>query len=961
MDAILGEVTVRQRRKKLEEMTQGNGLSDAYTATLSRLKTQKGYKSVLGLKVLMWVVYSERPLRADELCHALGVEIGSSDLDPENIPALRTVVASCLGLITVEVSSSTVRLVHFTLQEYLSSDLALFPSPHSTIAEVCLTYLNSRFVRDLSPILESAPVETPLLEYASIYWGSHTRMGMTENVWILALKLLDRFHEHISAQLLLWYHWDDSKMAVFNPPEVHTRFAGLHGAAYLGIVEIVSALLEMEQFGVNETDWMGATALTWAAIKGNEEVVKALLEREDVNPDQEDTDYGRTPLLWAAAFGHERVVKILLEREDVDLNAVDNWDDDYDGETSLLLAAESGYEGVVRMLLEREDVNPNQACGVFGWTALWVAVNNGHEGVVKMLLEREDINPNQADTAFGETPLSLAANMGHERVLKMLLEREDINSDQADAIYGQTPLLWATKRGKEGAVKILLEREDVNPDQADTEYGGTPLLWAARSGHEGVVKMLLEREEVNPNRPDTEYGRTPLSWAAWNGNEGVVKMLLERDDLNPNQADTKDSRTPLWWAAGKCLERTLKMLLEREGVDPETGLPSLRGGWGDFWKAKWHLEDAGFDPEWGGFGCNRTPLSWAAREGHDGVVKVLLERKDVNPDQADTDGRTPLSWAAGNGQEGVAKMLLEREDANPNQADADGRTPLSWAAWGGHEGVVRMLLERESVNSDQADTEYGRTPLSWAAWRGREGIVKILLEREGVDPDQPDSEYGRTPLSWAAGIGREQAVKVLLEREDVDSNQTDTEYNRTPLSWAAWRGHEGVVKMLLGRGGALTMPDRDNQTSLSLALSEGHYGVAKIILDWEAVNFDTADRGGQAPIPPPVDHTPQVVVLDPKGPAHMSADNDPSTTPSRLSQPTSVVPLKSSHPQRKTSTHPITTRSILSPTIDRLFILSALICLFAFFLYILSSLLGVSFLRKYLSSEGSVQARSRRL
>ena len=87
-------------------MTQGNGLGDAYTATLGRLKAQKGNKSVLGLKVLMWVLYSERPLRTDELRHALGVEIGSADLDPENVPALRTLVASCLGLVTVEASRS---------------------------------------------------------------------------------------------------------------------------------------------------------------------------------------------------------------------------------------------------------------------------------------------------------------------------------------------------------------------------------------------------------------------------------------------------------------------------------------------------------------------------------------------------------------------------------------------------------------------------------------------------------------------------------------------------------------------------------------------------------------------------------------------------------------------------------------------------------------------------------------
>ena len=49
MDAILGEVTIRQRRKKLNEMTHGNGLSDVYTTTLTRLKAQKGYRSVLGL------------------------------------------------------------------------------------------------------------------------------------------------------------------------------------------------------------------------------------------------------------------------------------------------------------------------------------------------------------------------------------------------------------------------------------------------------------------------------------------------------------------------------------------------------------------------------------------------------------------------------------------------------------------------------------------------------------------------------------------------------------------------------------------------------------------------------------------------------------------------------------------------------------------------------------------------
>jgi len=185
-------------------MALGKGLSDAYRETLARMKEQKGNKSVLGLKVLKWVLYSERPLHALELCQALAVEMRSVDLGPKNVPLLWTLLSSCLGLVTVEATSSTVRLVHFSLKEHLLSNPTLFHSPHSPIAEVCLTYLNLGYIRNLSPILGSAPLIMPLLQYASVYWGKHARTGMTENAKILALSLLDRFDEHISAQLLYY-------------------------------------------------------------------------------------------------------------------------------------------------------------------------------------------------------------------------------------------------------------------------------------------------------------------------------------------------------------------------------------------------------------------------------------------------------------------------------------------------------------------------------------------------------------------------------------------------------------------------------------------------------------------------------------------------------------------------------------------------------------------------------------
>jgi len=529
IDAILAEVTIRARRNKLEEMTLGHGLSDAYMATLTRLKAQKGHKSVLGLKVLMWVLYSERPLRAHELSHALGVEIGSTDLDPESVPGLRTLVSSCLGLVTVEASSSTVRLVHFTLQEHLSRDPTLFSNPHSTIAEVCLTYLNFRCIRNLSPTLDSAPEATPLLQYASMYWGRHTRREMTANSKILALELLNRFDEHISTQLLLLhYNRDRGGGPYFDGVGGPTKFTGLHGVAFLGIAVIVPAVLDMKVWDVNSYDCMGMTALTWAAARGHEEVVKMFLGREDVNPDQADTEYGWTPLSWAAANGNEGVVKMVLKRKDVNRNQADTkW-----GSTPLSWAATKGHEGVVKILLEQKDVNPDQADTGSGRTPLSWAAGGGYEGIVKMLLERKDVNPDLADTEYGRTPLSWAARSGHEGIVKMLLERKDVDPDLADTGSGRTPLSWAAKGGHKGIVKMLLERKDVNPDLADTGSGRTPLSWAAGGGYEGIVKMLLERKDVDPNRPDTEYGRSPLSWAAESGHEGIVNMFMKRKDVS---------------------------------------------------------------------------------------------------------------------------------------------------------------------------------------------------------------------------------------------------------------------------------------------------------------------------------------------------------------------------------------------------------------------------------------------
>jgi len=281
--AILDEVTIRKRRQKLDLMTSRLGLDGAYDATLDRIKSQGKGKSTLGMAALMWISRSERPMHIGELCEALAVEIGSRDMDIENIPPEKTLLSSCLGLATVD-ESSVIRLVHFTLQEYFNQHSEHFKNPQATMTEVCLTYLNFDSVSELSPSLNSAPAETRLLQYASTYWGLYAGNGHTEGVKSLALRLLGRFGRHISAKLLLWgnFNWWE-RDGLYSG-----GFTGLHCAAHLGVDDIAIGLLKDVEGGeADMVDGWGRTPLMWAVESGHEGMVKLLLKRKDVNPTRE--------------------------------------------------------------------------------------------------------------------------------------------------------------------------------------------------------------------------------------------------------------------------------------------------------------------------------------------------------------------------------------------------------------------------------------------------------------------------------------------------------------------------------------------------------------------------------------------------------------------------------------------------------------------------------------------------
>jgi len=128
---------------------------------------------------------------------------------------------------------------------------------------------------------------------------------------------------------------------------------------------------------------------------------------------------------------------------------------------------------------------------------------------------------------------------------------------------------------------------------------------------------------------------------------------------------------------------------------------------------------------------------------------MLLERGDVNPDQPDTEyGRTPLSWAAENGHEGVVKMFLEWRDIRKATLDGKNTTPLSLSLSDGHYGTLAVPLERRNDNYTATDRR-ARTTLPPSAVNANRSVVGIQFIPSDPNTDITNSSF-QTLALWAS-------------------------------------------------------------------------------------------------------------------------------------------------------------------------------------------------------------------
>ena len=405
--------TNSQRRDALERLP--TDLYDSFQGIIARIRRRNASQADLGMRVLMWLHFAYRPLKLKELQHALAVEKGDTEFDADNIPSKKALLDCCLGLVVIDDETLTVRFVHYTLEEYFRDNTRTeFPNGCSSIAETCLTYLNFGKLRKHCMNLESLAgniSKYAFLNYAAVYWGTYVKKQCNDDLTELVKMIVDHEIECPPCAIqVLCKHldpWSD---------KIGRKFSGIHAIAYFGLREIMAYF---SQVGWN----MGLK-----------------------------DDFNRTPLSRAAENGHEDVVRLLIERNDVDTNARD---DDHNGHTPLSLAAENGHEAVMRLLIERDDVDINSK-NKYGRTPLSLAARNGHEAVTRLLIERDDVDINSKGVDE-RTPLSLAAESGHEAVVRLLIERVDLDINSKDN-SGRTALACATEKRHDAVVRLLINR-----------------------------------------------------------------------------------------------------------------------------------------------------------------------------------------------------------------------------------------------------------------------------------------------------------------------------------------------------------------------------------------------------------------------------------------------------------------------------------------------------------------------
>jgi len=249
------------------------------------------------------------------------------------------------------------------------------------------------------------------------------------------------FTELVSDETNIEYHCDDQKLRDvalvhvhedikhFQKPVPTVRFADEEPSNAMRpkpkLIEVIrdgnipmalSLAASVATKELNDMDDFGSSALHLAAERGQVEVCRAIMARQDFDhANSKDWFLGSTPLLVAAFAGQHDACLALLQSPGFQ-NANDR---NCEGNTALHNAAKEGHATVCQTLLDCEDFTQANVDNFDGYTALHLAALNGHVDVCRTLVEHWKFTAENTKTKWGATAAQIAQEGARE-----LLNRE---------------------------------------------------------------------------------------------------------------------------------------------------------------------------------------------------------------------------------------------------------------------------------------------------------------------------------------------------------------------------------------------------------------------------------------------------------------------------------------------------------------------------------------------------------
>jgi ankyrin repeat protein len=284
---------------------------------------------------------------------------------------------------------------------------------------------------------------------------------------------------------------------------------------------------------------------------------------------------------------------------------------------------------------------------------------------------------------------------------------------------GCKSLPWALCEGNKAEATVqhaIAANLDPIPERVYERYHFA-LRDAAAEGHTRLVKQLLKVEGINPNFGHN--GHSPLVFAAKGGRAATTKFLLATPGVDPNIMIQNPSYPRIDW--------------DRDYTSEFLGYHGLRS----------HLEtitnllmDDIVD-------CDRDRTSLLMLSvTKPNIVKLLLDRKDIDVNKQDSKGCTALMCAAqcplSNFGLETAKLLLDRDDIDVNLPDRDGRTALFRASC---PSMIDLLLKKEGIGVKARNFDgyslicylhFTQTPNDVA-------MARLLLSHPDTDPNPVDN------------------------------------------------------------------------------------------------------------------------------------------------------------------------------------------------------------------------------